>query len=113
MRLFNVRSLFCAFALFISFSAVSDEFDAARNTVEVHFASSAEPSVIDATWTDRWVFKVGMTDNGSSRDGFAQYVCMVLGDHGFSGKRVLVRVVDYYHLMQTDEWINLGTAQCQ
>lgn len=109
---FVARLFFCAFALSLSFSASADAFDDARLSVERHFKSGAEPTVVEAGWTDDWVFKVAVQDNGRSRDGFAEYVCQELYSAGFKGKRVLVRVLDLAGL-DNGEWINLGTAQCQ
>lgn len=97
----------------LTLPALSAELDPARQSVQDHFRSSAEPTAIDALWTDEHVFKVGVRDDGSDRSGFGQYVCMMIYDAGLKGERVLVRVIDYPRLVNNDEWINLGTAQCQ
>lgn len=89
--------------------AYSDAHNQATNL----FRSSSEPTALDAVWTDKAVFKVGVVDDGSNRDGYAQYVCEVLADKGFKGAGVLVRVIDLAHLEKTEEWRNLGTAFCR
>jgi hypothetical protein len=81
--------------------------------VEDHFISSEEPNVIDALWTDKHVFKVGMVSDGSNRDGYAQHVCQVLYDYDYKGDSILVRVIDYPRLLDGDGWVNLGSAQCK
>lgn len=44
----------------------------------------AEKTVVDAKWrmADQNVLWVAMQPDGSSRDGFAQYLCMTLNDAG-------------------------------
>lgn len=84
-----------------------------RTALEDYFKGSDEPNVIDALWTDKTFFKVGMISNGSNRDGFAQYVCLILYQKGFKGEGVLVRVIDYPQLVDTGEWVNMGTALCK
>lgn len=80
--------------------------------VKTYFLGNDEPTAKDAVWTDKGVFKVGVLNDGSSRDGYAGYVCQVLIDHGFKGRGVLVRVIDIARLVSTGEWVNLGTAFC-
>jgi hypothetical protein len=90
-------------------------YSASQNqiSVEDYFKSDEEPKVLDALWTDKAIFKVGVRDDGTGRDGYAQYVCLVLNTKGFKGKNILVRVIDLPKLIATDEWINLGTAFCK
>lgn len=84
----------------------------AHRNVLAHFQAS-EPKVKDAIWTRPDVFKVGVYDDGSKRDGFALYVCQVLAENGFGGDRVTVQVVDIVRLVANGEWIKLGSARCQ
>lgn len=58
------------------------------------------------------MFKVGVSDDGTSRDGYAEYVCMKLHDFGFKDQGIFVQVIDYDKLMKTEEWVKLGVAQC-
>jgi ABC-type sulfate transport system permease subunit len=90
-------------------------YSASKNqtAVEDYFKSSEEPKVLDALWTDEAIFKVGVRNDGSGRDGYAQYVCLVLNSKGFKGKDILVRVIDLPKLIASDEWVNLGTAFCK
>lgn len=78
-----------------------------------HFRGNKEPTAKDAAWTANDVFKVGVLDDGTPRDGYAMYVCQVLYENGFKGKKILVRIVDIAKLVRTGKWINLGTAWCQ
>lgn len=97
----------------IMMPAIADEFDAKREEVKQYFISDEEPKVKDAIWTNSTTFKVGVRDDGTKRDGYAQYVCLELYSRGFKGQGVLVRVVDIDKLVKTGEWINLGTAKCE
>ncbi|RJP90584.1 MAG: hypothetical protein C4518_08895 [Desulfobacteraceae bacterium] len=100
------------FFIFLTAQAQADELDAKRNEMVKYFKSDEEPKVIDAIWTMDNVFKVGVYDDGSRRDGYAQYVCMVLKENGFRGKEIYVQVIDYAKLMQTKKWIKLGETFC-
>ena len=77
------------------------------------FTSGTEPLVKDAIWTADRMFKVGVLDNGTPRDGYAQYVCESLYDHGFKGRQVSVHVVDIALLKRTGKWVRLGEARCK
>jgi competence protein ComGC len=76
-----------------------------------YFISDYEPTTKDALWTQDGVFKVGVLNDGTSRDGYAQYVCEVLrSDFGIDSK-VLIRVIDVMQV-QNSNWVNLGSAYC-
>lgn len=77
------------------------------------FRSAKEPTAKDALWTDKNIFKVGVINDGSLRNGYAESVCQVLYDEGFSGKRVYVQIVDIVKLQSTGAWEKIGEAQCQ
>lgn len=81
-----------------------------KERVKQYFISNEEPRVKDAIWSDKKVFKIGVIDDGSSRDGYAQYVCTILKGHKL--KNILVRVIDYQKVID-GEWVNLGTAHCK
>tara|TARA_R110002050_G_scaffold269917_1_gene412441 strand:- start:55418 stop:55720 length:303 start_codon:yes stop_codon:yes gene_type:complete len=87
----------------------SDNDAKIKEDIKNYFISENEPSVKDAVWTDDHIFKVGVLDNGSNRDGFADYVCLELNQKGL--KDTLVRVVDIAAI-QKGKWVNLGTSHC-
>lgn len=92
----------------------ANEFtDAQRQEITDYFLSDQEPTVLDATWTDDKVFKIGVKDDGSRRDGFAEYACGEINNQ-FNAKEqgVWVQVIDYDKLMKTKEWTKLGEAHC-
>lgn len=87
----------------------SPQHDAAQK----RFQGNEEPTAKDATWTSPSIFKVGLYDDGSSRDGYAQYVCMTLNDYGFKEKKVWVQIIDIVKLVRDDKWVKIGEAHCQ
>lgn len=93
--------------------AANEFTDAQRQTITDYFLSDEEPTVLDATWTDDKIFKIGVKDDGSRRDGFAQYACEEINNQ-FDAKEqgVWVQIVDYDKLMKTKEWVKLGEAHC-
>ena len=81
--------------------------------VENRFKSDEEPTSKEGKWTSNSIFKVTVINDGSSRDGYAQYVCSVLYDYGFKGKNVQVQVIDVLELSTTGKWKKLGVAFCE
>jgi hypothetical protein len=73
----------------------------------------AGPVAKDAIWTAKDIFKIGVIDDGSRRDGYAQYVCEILYDEGFKGHKVWIQVIDIVKLTQNGSWVKLGEAHCQ
>ncbi len=89
------------------------ELEKARKDVEARFKNSAdEPTSKDAVWTSDDIFKVGVISDGTDRSGYAEYVCNVLYDYGFKGKKIWVQVIDIVKLTRTNKWEKLGEAHC-
>ena len=70
----------------------------------------AEPK-IKSVADDGYATYVGVFDDGSSRDGYAMYVCEVLKDNGVSGYR-LIRVLDVVKAARENETVELGRFRC-
>ncbi|MBU1054124.1 MAG: hypothetical protein KKC46_09880 [Proteobacteria bacterium] len=90
----------------------SDEYSSQHQKVVKLFESDEEPTTKDALWTASNIFKVGVFNDGTNRNGYAQYVCQVLYNEGFKDKKVWVQVIDIGKLNSTGKWIKLGEAQC-
>lgn len=69
-------------------------------------------TALDILWTSRDVLAVGVLSNGTSRDGFAQYLCYTVLEHGFGGKDVTVKVLDVARLKRENDWTPIGRALC-
>lgn len=100
------------FALSIQ-NAHAENFSAQHEQVKNRFQSKEEKASKDAIWTARDIFKVGVISDGTRRDGYAKYVCEVLYDYGFKGKKVWVQVIDIVKLTNNGDWVKLGESHCQ
>lgn len=56
------------------------------------------------------MLKVGVINNGTSRDGYAQYICEVVTEAGLKG--VSVQVIDIQKLVKSNKWEKLGESRC-
>jgi len=86
--------------------------DAAKQKEIVDYLKSdAEPTIKDAVFKQPSHLGVGVIDDGSNRDGFAEYLCSVLKDD-FDAQGVRVTVYDIAKLVQTNKWIKIGESRC-
>lgn len=99
--------LFC-----ITSPAHAEAYSAKHEGVKKLFKSNEEKTAKDAIWTAKNIFKVGVIDDGSRRDDYAQYICSVLYDYGFQGKGIWVQVIDIMKLTVNNKWVKLGVARC-
>ena len=88
-----------------------------QETVTRLFQSDEEPTALDALWTiPGSIFKVGVRNTclpgTKCMNGYASYVCQTLDEYGFEGEKVWVHVIDYFKLMQDNEWVKLGDMHC-
>ena len=89
-----------------------DTMTTSRDKVQSLFQSKNEPVAKDALWTSNNIFKVGVIDDGTLRNGYALYVCNILYEHGFKGKEIWVQVIDIVKLTQDNDWVKLGESHC-
>jgi hypothetical protein len=70
-----------------------------------------DASSLDAIWQDENlpVLLVATKDDGSIRDGLADYFCTMIAEKGVMGGRV--HIMDY-DSMSRHEWKKLGSAWC-
>jgi hypothetical protein len=75
----------CLLLLVLVTPATADKYDAALAAVKT------EPKVKSAAWgPSNVVLFVGVFDDGSRRDGFAEYVGLILVEHGIRSATVHV-----------------------
>lgn len=79
-----------------------------KQQVVNHF--KGDKTIKDSVWASASTFRVGVLDDGSSRDGLAQYVCQEL--NALNVHKVTVKVIDIQALVSTNKWIDLGQANC-
>lgn len=112
----NVRIAMALTAVLAATNAAdtyAESFSLQHETVRQIFQSPEEPTAKDAVWTANNIFKVGVFDTGANRNGYAEYVCQVLYEHGFKGQEVWVQVIDFGKLNRDGKWVRLGDAHCQ
>jgi hypothetical protein len=89
-----------------------DALDANREQVREMFRSNAEPTARGAAWGEADLFLIGVADQASIPDGYEDYVCKVLYDYGFHGKKVKVQIVDIKELGKSGSWVYFRSKQC-
>lgn len=95
-----------ALGLLTAVSAASDWRDAALEEVKT------ERAVIEAMFSQSISLWVSVRDDGTRRDGFARYLCLVLSDAGKpTDEFVVVHVWDAAK-MARQEMVELGKAEC-
>jgi hypothetical protein len=107
-------NIFISLLLLVSFNyAHSQTYSSQHEKVKLRFLSKEEkPISKDAFWSAQGEFKVGVIDNGKSRDRYAQYVCEVLYEYGFKGAKIRVQIMDIEKIVYSNKWIRLGNAYC-
>lgn len=102
-------TLICAlFGMLLSSSDVlADKYDNAMQEI------MSEKNVLDASWGP---YKgpslyVSVKDDGTKRDGFAQYLCLILKDHGISS--VIIHVMKPVDMRNFDTSKDLGRYICE
>lgn len=93
--------------------AVAGEYSLQHKKIQDRFRSKEEPTAKDAIWTSPDIFKVGVLNDGSQRDGYADYVCQILYQQGFQGKHIYVQIIDIAKLQRDSEWVKLGEKVCE
>lgn len=88
----------CLLLSITSLTSYAIERTVTQLKVEKLFQSSEEPTAKDALWTAKNIFKVAVFDDGSSRNGYAQYVCGVLNERGFH--KTWVQIIDVIKLTE-------------
>lgn len=85
--------------------------DKQRQELVNYLKSDQEPSIKDAMFDTDKQLKIAVDDDGTSRDGFAEYVCTTI-DERFDSKGYMVTVYDANKIMQ-GEWKRLGQHLCK
>lgn len=71
-----------------------------------------EKAVVEAMFPQPKSLWVSVRDDGSNRDGYADYMCLVLHDAGMpKGDFVVIRILDAASLAR-DEMKELGRSEC-
>ena len=103
-----------------NFSAVAPSAEGGKqpNIEAARKAIAREKQVLDFILEPQnaVTLQVAVRDDGTRRYGYAQYLCLLLSDHGFDMEDTAVRVVDAAKLAASNgdfRSISLGTVQCR
>lgn len=91
-------------------SVVQAAPSAEQEAFKAYLLSGKEPKVKDATWMTDQNLYVGVIDDGSRRDGFAEYLCIAAADHGVSP--YLIKIIDISKVVKDKTFVELGKANC-
>lgn len=83
-----------------------------QTAVVNHFKAGNEKTAKDVLWTAPGVFKVGVINNGSNRDGYAGYVCEIMYENGLKGQHIWVQIIDIQKLVKTGKFEKIGDQRC-
>ncbi len=106
----RLKNLLLASAFFAPVLALAEPNQAQKDFITYLVKSGKEPRVKDATWLTDSSLYVGVFDDHSRRDGFANYICSVAEDHGVRPE--LVKVIDIVKLVRTGKFIEIGKSRC-
>ncbi len=85
--------------------------DEKRAKIVEYFKGDDEKQVKDATFINS-TLSLGMINDGSSRDGFAEYACQVLKDDFKVKELVVVKIVDIGKLVSENKIEKIGEKNC-
>ena len=105
------RSLIAILALFASSAIAEDTKEQWRLDAERAVIEANKGTVMDAFSSQPLSFWVTMRDDGSRRDGFAEYVCLEISDYKPSGQSVVVTIWDGIAMSRGD-FLEIGKAVC-
>jgi len=75
------------------------------------FKSPKEKIAKDALWVNNGrTLRIGVINDGTRRDGYADYVCQTIKEYGFKGVRVIIN--DIVKITRDNDWVELGSARC-
>jgi len=115
MKINNISITLTAlvFLFTLTTNLYAKSYGAQHDKVVKLFQSNEEKTAKDAIWTASNIFKVGVINDGSNRNGYAQYICSVLDDYGFKNKGIWVQVIDIIKLTKNSKWVKLGESRCK
>ncbi len=109
-----MKSVVALFAglLFLGVAQADYQPDAQRQAFVGQFLKENPRIAKDAMWASATRFRVGVMDDGSSRDMLASAYCQDLRDAGFKGQ-MTVDILDIVKIKRQNKWVKLGSQQCR
>lgn len=111
---FALSLILCAFAVGCS-SGTATTPETSANNEKILAAVNGEPKVKDSYINDAGVLYVQVADDGTKRDGYAEYLCQLAKDNG--GGVSIVRVMKVNTFNDPNKYnaygVLLGESSCQ
>ncbi len=104
--------IFLLLLLATSCFALTESFGPQYDTVVKIFQGKGEPYAMDANWKSQTLLTIGVFNHSKDYDQYASHACDVIEKNGFQGKGVAAQIVDMRKLIESEEWVVLGEAQC-
>lgn len=103
------------FAMILATPALiyAESFGPKYDKIITFFQGETEPSALDAIWESRTLFKIGVIDDGSNWEDYANYACEILYNEGLKGQAIEVKIIDIQKLAYKKQWVTLGQTTCQ
>lgn len=106
-----IKHSFMAFAGLLFSATITFAADGWReNAVKL---AVEEPKIHEALWSQDLSFWVSVVDDGTKRNGYAQYLCFVLNDAGRPKDEIIIITVWDRAAMAKNNLKELGKATCQ
>jgi len=108
-----IRLVVIACMFFVCMLATGKEYSP-EHTMVLEDLKTSESQIKDGIWSSPYMLKVAMYNDGSSRAGFAQYLCLILMDYKLLPKgSYLITIIDYNKMRMKNEWIKIGQSRCK
>jgi hypothetical protein len=91
----------------------AESFGQKYDKIVTFFQGETEPAALDAIWDSKTSFKIGVIDDGSNWDNYANHTCEILDNEDFKGQKIEVKIIDIQKLAHKKKWVTLGHAICK
>ena len=91
----------------------AESFGPVYDKIVTFFQGETEPSALDATWDSKTELKIGVMDDGSNWDNYANYACEILYNEKLKGQGIEVKIIDIQQLAYKKKWVTLGHTTCE
>ncbi|SEA70303.1 hypothetical protein SAMN05660420_02879 [Desulfuromusa kysingii] len=93
--------------------ALTESFGPKYDEIVIFFQGDDEPGALDAMWESKSLLKIGVFDNSTGYDSYAEHACEIIKEKEIVDKNITIQIIDIKKLAQHEEWVVLGSAQCQ
>jgi len=109
----KVLIIFFAIILITPALIHAESFGPKYDKIVTFFQGETEPKALDATWDSKTSFKIGVVDDGSNWENYANHACEILYNEELKGQAIEVKIIDIHQLAYKKRWVTLGHATCK